>query len=1096
MLTNSGDVDKKRGERDSNHQSFIRHRIPYRLLGKRALSAKRLVVSSKVLFPAIPTQNCDVVLTFPSSTEDGTLMWLLARLKTRAPNLRVQVRHHSHTGIYGFYLTALYESLLQGAEELGILKPLKSEYGGGMKEFVFEDQDCFAGIEEESFFFTSQERQSIVLHFLNELRATGDDCLKGISFIEGQPIVPLLLTKNVISQLFPLHCHEDLKVLRKNWVQAIFSRQPLDSVCQYFGVKISLYFAYLGHYTTWLLLPAVIGLLVFLYQGDNQFIDDLFFVGFGLFNSVWSTLYLKFWSRTSTSYCYKWGTLQKKDELLKDPRPLFKGDPVKSPVTGHLELAYPPWKRFFFIHFVTAPVVLIGLAFVFAAMLLCFELQEWVNGLIDEEELPYVFSFLPKVLLALVVSVMDEVYKKLAIWLTFRENYRLEESHETGLILKLVLFQFVNSFLSLFYIGFYLRDMDRLRDQLAALLITRQVLGNLKEAILPYVVWKARLYSAGYKLATRMSPASLDKEVERMTLQAEKGIQRKKAGKSLEGSSKLSGAEEDDAQDESIPTLTQAEVESEMKKYEGTLDDYLEMVIQFGYVTLFSSAFPLAAFCALVNNIIEIRSDAFKLCITHQRPFGQQVENIGIWQDVLMFMSVLAVTVNCALISTSGLLARFFPDLTAALYCIIFIAVEHLMITGKFFLYRSIPDFPNTVATEMAKLEYKRTEALKQLLVSQTASSNPLGASTVHESPPQRRRRFFEQEACSDQSSPSVDNTNSPSVITPTSTIQRPCDFYTPSQALLGKSKMDDRPPVPMRKSLLKNKTFGNEDKFIANLAELANVMEPLVDNGNSGKNPNFPTASVETLKGQKDSLPPPGRPFVSGEGDRKQSSEIVKKIYRRRLDLESWRRRSEPVASAIKQAVSMHRSSQRESSATHQADDGIRHSRSLSLREEIRRSKEKMHMLDKSRLCGGSDNTKLPVDSHTVPSLSSLSLTSSLPPPAASTGLKYCGSPMLKNRVGGIPSPRPIRLLSGKSRSFSNIDTAEMKPSFRDRLSWKGELPFLKKMPDSSDSEPTVATDLNGLENLPLKTDVQHSELDCKEKTKPKTEEEAPNMK
>ena len=56
------------------------------------------------------------------------------------------------------------------------------------------------------------------------------------------------------------------------------------------------------------------------------------------------------------------------------------------------------------------------------------------------------------------------------------------------------------------------------------------------------------------------------------------------------------------------------------------------MVIQFGYVTLFSSAFPLAALCALVNNVIEIRSDAFKLCITHQRPFGQQVENIGIWQ--------------------------------------------------------------------------------------------------------------------------------------------------------------------------------------------------------------------------------------------------------------------------------------------------------------------------------------------------------------------------------------------------------------------------------------------------------------------------------
>lgn len=63
-----------------------------------------------------------------------------------------------------------------------------------------------------------------------------------------------------------------------------------------------------------------------------------------------------------------------------------------------------------------------------------------------------------------------------------------------------------------------------------------------------------------------------------------------------------------------------------------TLQDYQEMFIQFGYVVLFSSAFPLAAMCALINNIIEIRSDALKLCTGLQRPFSQRVENIGQWQ--------------------------------------------------------------------------------------------------------------------------------------------------------------------------------------------------------------------------------------------------------------------------------------------------------------------------------------------------------------------------------------------------------------------------------------------------------------------------------
>ncbi len=56
------------------------------------------------------------------------------------------------------------------------------------------------------------------------------------------------------------------------------------------------------------------------------------------------------------------------------------------------------------------------------------------------------------------------------------------------------------------------------------------------------------------------------------------------------------------------------------------------MLIQFGYVTLFSSAYPLAALCALANNVYEIRGDAFKLCFVHQRPFGQRVKSIGTWQ--------------------------------------------------------------------------------------------------------------------------------------------------------------------------------------------------------------------------------------------------------------------------------------------------------------------------------------------------------------------------------------------------------------------------------------------------------------------------------
>ncbi len=80
--------------------------------------------------------------------------------------------------------------------------------------------------------------------------------------------------------------------------------------------------------------------------------------------------------------------------------------------------------------------------------------------------------------------------------------------------------------------------------------------------------------------------------------------------------------------------------------FQGTLDDYLEMFLQFGYVFLFSSVFPTAAFWALLNNITEIRSDAFKLCRIFQRPFAQPTEGIGAWQVGLRNLSYLVGSVH------------------------------------------------------------------------------------------------------------------------------------------------------------------------------------------------------------------------------------------------------------------------------------------------------------------------------------------------------------------------------------------------------------------------------------------------------------------
>ncbi|XP_041419053.1 anoctamin-8 isoform X2 [Xenopus laevis] len=870
-----------------------------KLFGKRLLQAGRYITSHKSWMRTVPTENCDVVMTFSDNTDDHTLLWLLNHVRLGLPELIMQIRHHRHTGIYAFFVTATYENLLRGAEELGLRKPVKTEFGGGTRVFSCEEDYIYQNIENELIFFTSQERQSIIRYWMENLRAKQGESLHNIHFLEGQPIIPELTARGVIQQVFPIHEQRILNRLMRSWVQAICEKQPLDEICDYFGVKVAMYFSWMGFYTSSLVYPAVFGMMLWLITESDQTSRDICCVVFALFNVVWATLFLEGWKRRGAELAYKWGTLDTPAEFIEEPRPQFRGVKRISPVTNCEEFYYPPWKRLLFQSFVSLPVCVFCLCFVFVVMLACFELQEFILSI---KELPRAVRFFPKILLAVIVSSCDEVYRKIAYWLNDMENYRLQSAYEKHLIIKIVLLQFVNSYLSLFYIGFYLKDMERLKEllvvfslplsftrqvkdallpflslqfhlflivlrallrsarclfrskMLATLLVIRQFLQNVKEVSQPHLYQKLQrgelnprsillfvryalkrlfqkytlpqhpLRTSGNPLETaeggrkkclnggcgvpeeeeegvfsedeeedeeesimdcglklkRVSflekgerkeegglieegggflqegsptlmergsdPASVfqlgdeeDEEEEGASgggvlhegLEQESGVKlrqhRKRRKRVVVEEEKNREDEEDDTEmkqkreswidppeDNYSTKLSQAEVESCMKKYEDTFNDYQEMFVQFGYVVLFSSAFPLAAVCALINNIIEIRSDAFKLCTGLQRPFGRRVDGIGQWQNVMEAMGVIAIIVNCYLIGQCGQLQRLLPWLGPETTIIFIVVLEHFALLLKYIIHVVIPDIPGWVAEEMAKLEYQRREAFKK----------------------------------------------------------------------------------------------------------------------------------------------------------------------------------------------------------------------------------------------------------------------------------------------------------------------------------------------------------------------------------------------
>ncbi|XP_039276146.1 anoctamin-8 [Nilaparvata lugens] len=688
-----------------------------RLLRRKIPCTGHLMTPRRLWIQTVPTHECDVVLMFPPGAQDLTLMWLLSRLRAGTPGLVVHVRHHAHSDTYGFYLTAPFQVLLKAAEEVHLPKVLRQDLGGGLKEFVQTEIGCFDGVDEEGHFFTTQERQSLVLHLLQTLRAGVGDNLPGMKIIEGQAIVPKCLSAGVIAQVFPLHDLPALKQLRESWVRAFFHKQPLDSICSYFGVKIAMYFAWLGHYTFALIVPAFVGFIFWVgFVRGDQATEDVGFVLFSFFNVLWFSIYLEAWKRYSAELAYKWGTLDQRDELLLEPRPLFTGSLEVSPVTGRLEPTYPAWKRNVFRYFVSFPVIAVCLAIVFVVMILNLRLQDWWDHQIESKGYAFWLSYLPKILLAIGITLLDEAYYKVASWLNDKENYRLDTKYENHLIVKVALFQFVNSFLSLFYIAFYLQDQEKLKEQLAALLIARQVIGNVKESALPYLLEQLRLAKMSFDLFGALSPSDATRQPPGTdTTRQPSGTDTTATGDDKRTNNR---------------NVSQAELESSLYKYDGTFADHLEMYIQLGYVVLFSSAFPLAALCALINNLVEIRTDAFKLCFIFQRPFGQRVPNIGTWQNAMDVMGLIAVLVNCALIGLSGQVHRMFPEMSTTQNILLIVALEHVMLILRLLVTCAIPDLPDWVATEMAKVEFARREAVRRLSTTATTTPPPSNATT------------------------------------------------------------------------------------------------------------------------------------------------------------------------------------------------------------------------------------------------------------------------------------------------------------------------------------------------------------------------------
>ncbi|XP_031570691.1 anoctamin-4-like [Actinia tenebrosa] len=563
-----------------------------------------------------------------------------------------------------------------------------------MSKFLIEDRDTF---------FSQAQRGRIVYTLLQRAKYGSNKTT--------QVGIERLIANGTYAAAYPLHegnykmeqsmlTHKpenERQLLYEVWAspKRWYQMQPLDQISNYFGEKIGLYFAWLGFYTGMLVPAALVGLVVLIYGGANlasytpaidicnetkkldypmcprcdqkcpywalydtcvyskvtYVFDNEFTPIFAIFMSIWATMFLEFWKRRQAEISYEWDLMNFEDEEER-PRVEYETKAKEkriNPITKneepylHFRTKLPRFTcSWTFICFMLMLVVAAVLGVVFYrvsvyASLITSEGYEGNMGAISMAT-----SATAAIINLVIIIFLNKLYERLAFIFTNWEMPRTQTQYEDNFTFKMYLFQFVNYYSSLFYIAFgklnpgppgnYNRVLgskeneDGFRQeecnpagclfelllQLAIIMVGKQILNNLLEIVLPKLKnwWKSR--------------------------------------KNLEPPD-LSG-------------YTRWELDYDLYDYPkyGLFYEYLEMVIQFGFITIFVTAFPLGPLFALINNLIEIRLDAYKFVCVFRRPMAARAQDIGIWYAILNGVTKLSVVVNAFVIA---FVSEFVPRL-------------------------------------------------------------------------------------------------------------------------------------------------------------------------------------------------------------------------------------------------------------------------------------------------------------------------------------------------------------------------------------------------------------------------------------------------
>ncbi|KAI7859678.1 calcium-activated chloride channel-domain-containing protein [Circinella umbellata] len=519
-----------------------------------------------------------------------------------------------------------------------------------------------------------------------------------------------------VDSIFPLHNDEFNKRWIHTWSKKTFiNDEDLMQIRNHFGEKIAFYFAFLQNYLLWLSGPAIIGSCITLFGFKSLSI------WYSILMLIWSVVYIEMWKRKEQTLALKWDV--RNCSKHEKQRLEFKGDRmIMDEITGEQVPFISTWK-IFLRRAMSLPGVALGAFFLSIIVGCVFVLQlflhEYYTGPFRQ-----ILHYTPTIGYVLFIPTMTRIYSSWVKILNDWEMHKTESSWEYFYTQKIFIANFLVAYLSLFFIGWvyipfgdhvlpYLTelnishshtkvDFNRLRGQLIYFIVTGQLIGFATEMLLPYVM-------------NRVLP------------KVKKVAHEKKKDDTSSSSSSEEEKEEKDKNHLNTKFLNKVYRQVDLPEY-NIYTDYVEMVIQFGYVSMFSTVWPLTGLCCMFNNWIELRGDAIKICKYTRRPIPYRSEGVGPWignMETLTWLSSITMASFAYLFHPS---TNIHSPYTPIFTILAILLSEHLYVCIRFIVRSSLNALPNWSDIMIRKGELRMKKVWLQRLLGK--NNNPITTSS------------------------------------------------------------------------------------------------------------------------------------------------------------------------------------------------------------------------------------------------------------------------------------------------------------------------------------------------------------------------------